>query len=397
MGCLRRPKWPSNLFCVLAAVVLSVAVSISPSDAQQRVRPGLAPLPNKPSLGTLGERINSNTIAIVSGNINAAWLTIAYDLSAVLDRGNDFRVLPVIGRGGTQNVRDVRYLKGIDLGITVTPVLTRFRRTGELGNIDDKIVYITKLFNQEMHVLVRADSGITSLEQLRGKTVNFSDAGSATQQSAREVFKRLNIEVKEVNTGQGDAHEAMKRGEMAGTILSNAMPSPAIARLRPADGFRLIPVPYSTEFHEDYYPTTISHETYPNLIPKGQSIDTIAYGSMIVAYNWPKNTDRHRRVSQFVDAFFSQFSEFQKPPRHPKWREVNLAANIPGWHRFDAAEEWLARNRAQQQAAVGSQQDFDRFLAARPATPGKITDMTSVDRERLFQEFVKWSQAKNRR
>jgi TRAP-type uncharacterized transport system substrate-binding protein len=374
--------------------VLTAAVSISPSGAQ-RVRPGLAPLPDKPQLGTLGERLNTNTIAIVSGNINAAWLTIAYDLSAVLDKGDDFRVLPVIGRGGEQNVRDVRYLKGVDLGITVTPVLTTFRRSGELGNIDDKIVYITRLFNQEMHVLVRTDSGITTLEQLRGKTVNFSDAGSATQQSAREVFRRLNIEVKEVNTGQADAYEAMKRNEMAGTILSNAMPAPAIARLRPADGFRLIPVTYSKQFHEDYYPASIAHDDYPNLIPKGQSIDTIAYGSMIIAYNWPKGSDRYRRVGAFVDTFFSKFSEFQKPPRHPKWREVNLAAQVPGWRRFDGADEWLARNRAQQQAAVGSQQDFDRFLAARPA-PGSVAQMTAADRERLFQEFVKWSHSNRR-
>jgi len=395
MGCLRRPKWPSTLFCVLAAVVLAAAVSISPSDAQQRPRPGLVPLPDKPALGSIGERINTNTIAIVSGNINAAWLTIAYDLSAVLDDGDDFRVLPVIGRGGEQNVRDVRYLKGVDLGITVTPVLTTFRRTGELGNIDDKIVYITKLFNQEMHVLVRSDSGITTLEQLRGKTVNFSDAGSATQQSAREVFRRLNIEVREVNTGQADAYEAMKRNEMAGTILSNAMPAPAIARLRPADGFRLIPVPYSTQFHEDYFPASISHDDYPNLIPKGQSIDTIAYGSMIIAYNWPKGSDRYRRIAQFVDTFFAKFNEFQKPPRHPKWREVNLAAQVPGWRRFDAAEEWLQRNRAQQQQAVGSQQDFDRFIAGRPIT--SVTQLTATDRARLFQEFVNWNQAENRR
>jgi TRAP-type uncharacterized transport system substrate-binding protein len=378
----------------LVAVVLAAAVSISPSDAQQpRARPGLVPIPEKPQLGTLGERINTNTIAIVSGNINAAWLTIAYDLSAVLDRGNDFRVLPVIGRGGEQNVRDVRYLKGVDLGITVTPVLTTFRQTGELGNIDDRITYITKLFNQEMHVLVRTDSGITTLEQLRGKTVNFSDVGSATQQSAREVFRRLQIDVKEVNTGQADAYEAMKRNEMAGTILSNAMPAPAIARLRPADGFRLLPVPYSTQFHEDYYPTTISHEDYPNLIPKGQTIETIAYGSMIIAYNWPKGSDRHRRIAMFVDEFFSKFSDFQKPPRHPKWREVNLAAQVPGWRRFDAADEWLQRNRAQQQSA-GSQQDFDRFMSARPAN---VTQMSATDRERLFQEFVKWNQAKSRR
>ena len=74
----------------------------------------------------------------------------------------------------------------------------------------------------------------------------------------------------------------------------------------------------------------------------------------------------------FVDQFFTKFNEFQKAPRHPKWREVNLAAQVPGWKRFDAAEEWLARNRAQQQA-VGSQQDFDRFLAGRP-----IAQMTAV-------------------
>jgi TRAP-type uncharacterized transport system substrate-binding protein len=382
------------LYSVLVAVAFAAAISISPSDAQ-RIRPGLAPLPDKPQLGSLGEQINTNTIAIVSGNINAAWLTIAYDLSAVLDDGNDFRVLPIIGRGGTQNVRDVRYLKGVDLGITVTPVLTKFRQTGELGNVQDKIAYITRLFNQEMHVLVRADSGITSLEQLRGKKVNFSDAGSATQQSAREVFKRLNIEVTEVNTGQADAYEAMKRNEMAATILSNAMPSPAVGRLRPADGFKLIPVPYSKQFHEDYYPASISSDNYPNLIPKGQVIDTIAYGSMIIAYNWPKGSDRHRRVAMFVDRFFSKFDEFQKRPRHPKWREVNLAANIPGWKRFDAAEEWLAKSRSM--LAGGSQQDFDRFLSGKNAGSGLVSELTAADRERLFQEFVKWNQAKNRR
>jgi hypothetical protein len=154
-------------------------------------------------------------------------------------------------------------------------------------------------------------------------------------------------------------------------------------------------VSYSKQFHEDYYPASISSENYPNLIPKGQSIDTIAYGSMIIAYNWPRGSDRHRRIGAFVDNFFSKFAEFQKPPRHPKWREVNLAATVPGWKRFDGAEEWLARNRAQAQA-VGSQQEFDRFLSARPAV-ARVNDMSPADRERLFQEFVKWSQANNRR
>jgi TRAP transporter TAXI family solute receptor len=381
---------PFQVICVLVAAMCVALLSISPSDAQRYRARGNEPIPDKPQLGSLGAQINSNTIAVVSGNINAAWLTIAYDLSAVLDNGNDFRVLPVIGKGGAQNVRDVRFLKGVDLGITVGPVLTRFRGSGELGNIDDKIVYITKLFNQEMHVVVRSESGITTLEGLRGKKVNFSDVGSATQVSARDIFKRLGIQVEEINVGQGDAIVKLRKGEIAATLLSNAKPAPVISRLRSADGFRILPVPYSKELHQDLFPATIAHEDYPNLIPQGQSIETIAYGSMIIAYNWPKGSERHRRIAMFVDRFFSNFAHFQKPPRHPKWREVNLAAQIPGWKRHDAAEEWLANHREQQRTAAVQRNGFDRFLASQASAGGKVKTLSVRDRERLFQDFLKW-------
>src|SRR4051794_11699012 len=65
---------------------------------------GSRPVPDKPNGGPIGDSINSNTIAIISGNLNATYLTIAYDLSAVLDDGNNFRVLPVVGKGGGQNI-----------------------------------------------------------------------------------------------------------------------------------------------------------------------------------------------------------------------------------------------------------------------------------------------------
>jgi hypothetical protein len=150
----------------------------------------------------------------------------------------------------------------------------------------------------------------------------------------------------------------------------------------------LLPVPYSKQFHQDLFPATISHTDYPGVIPEGQSIETVAYGSMIIAYNWPKGSDRHRRIATFVDRFFSKFADFQKPPRHPKWREVNLAAQVPGWKRFDAAEDWLRKNREQQQLAAAERSKFDRFIASGATT--KVNALTQEERERLFQEFLKW-------
>src|SRR5260221_9277272 len=92
----------------LCAPVVGLLAVLASVPALSQTRPG-GPVPNKPELGTQGERVNANTIAIVSGNVNATYLSIAYDLSAVLDHGDEFRVLPVIGKGGGQNIKDVRF------------------------------------------------------------------------------------------------------------------------------------------------------------------------------------------------------------------------------------------------------------------------------------------------
>ena len=385
---------PFQVTCVLAAAMFAAAFSISTAFAQQ-VRGGNQPLPDKPNLGAVGERINSNTISIVSGNINATYLSIAYDMSAVLDDGDEFRVLPVIGKGGGQNIRDVRFLKGIDLGITQASLLNTFRRSKEIGVIDDKITYIAKLFNEEMHVVVRADSGITSLQQLGGKKVNFSDVGSGTQLSTRDILNRLKIKAEEVNMGQADAFEKLKSGEIAATVLIAGKPAGAMARLKSEQGFRFLRVPFAKELQDDYLPAVLTSEDYPGMVAASDSFDTIAVGAVLIAYNWQKGTERYRRIEKFVEQFFPKLAEFQKPPRHPKWREANLAAVLPGWTRFPAAEEWLKRNRQAEQAPTAALRDeFKAFLAARGTVAAASI---GEERERLFQEFLIWNQSRERR
>jgi len=382
-GGVRRPQRPIQVLCVLAAVVLTAAMSLQFGFTE---RAGARPIPDKPNLGSLGERLNANTIAIIAGNPNATYLTIAYDLSDVLDDGDNFRVLPVIGKGGGQNIRDVRFLKGVDLGITQSVILNAFRASNEIGNIDDKIVYIAKLFNEEMHVVVRADSGIDSLEQLSGKKVNFSDIGSGSQLSSRDIFKRLGVAVQEVNMGQGDAMEKLKSGELAATILIAGRPAGVMAKLKASDGFRFLQVPFSKPLQSEYLPALLTHGDYPGMLESGHDVGTIAVSAVLIAYNWPRDSDRYRRIAKFVDVFFPKLSALQKPPHHPKWRETNLAAVLPGWTRFAAAEQWLQENRDKPSTTASNREQFDQFLAARRASGAN----DAGDHEQLFQDFLKW-------
>ena len=382
-----RPNRPFQVVCVWAAVLLAAAVSLQFTPSAPA---GARAIPDKPNLGALGERLNTNTVAIISGNPNATYLTIAYDLSAVLDDGDNFRILPVIGKGGGQNIRDVRFLKGVDLGITQSNILNEYRSSNEIGNIDDKIVYITKLFNEEMHLVVRADSNIETLAQLDGQKVNFSDTGSGSQISTRDIFHRLGIKAQEVNMGQADAFEKLKSGEIAATILIAGKPAGAMAKLRATDGLRFLPVPFSKPLQNDYLPAVLAHDDYPGMVEAGHEVATVAVGAVLIAYNWPKDSDRYRRIAKFVDVFFPRLAEFQQPPRHPKWRETNLATVVPGWTRFAAAQEWLDQNRGKPATAATTRDQFDRFLAVRRVA-GESGDANDPGvRDRLFQQFLDW-------
>jgi TRAP transporter TAXI family solute receptor len=372
----------------LAATVFVAAFSLSPTYAQNSRNRWF---PEKQNFGAFGERLNANTVTIVSGSPNGTYLSIAYDLAAVLDDGEDLRVLPLIGKGGAQNVRDVRFLKSVDLGITQTNLLNNFRRSNELGSLDGKIVYIAKLFSEEMHLAVRADSGLTSIEQLAGKKVNFGYVDSGTQLTARDIFSRLNVKVEEVNLGQAEGFDKLKSSEIAANVVIAGKPVAAMASLTADAGLRFLPVPFAKELQEDFLPGVLTSQDYPGLVGAGEELETVAVGAVLIAYNWPKGSEQYRRLEEFVGRFFSKSAQFQQPPRHPKWREANLAAVVPGLTRFQPAEEWLSRNRQ----ALTARTQFNEFLNSR--TGGATAIDKPEERERLFNEFVKWNQGRERR
>jgi uncharacterized protein len=383
--CMWRPVGMTVFFLLILA---STVVLDHPSQAQQSAiitdRPARA-TGSRPDLRELAERMNANTLTVVTSDPPLAYSSFGYDLAAVLNNGDELRILPILSKGAYQNVRDVRFLNGVDLGFAQNNILGYYRRTGEIGELDDKLVYVLKICDEEFHFIVR--SNITSLEQLRGKKVNFSTPGSGNQLSLRDIFTRLGIVVEEVNYVPNDGLEHLKNGSIDATVMTSGKPAPLVAGLKASDGYRLVPVPYDKPLQNDYLPAILTHDDYPDLIAADQTVETLASGTILFAYNWPKNSDRYRRIDKFVQAFFSKFSEFQKPPRNPKWRETNLAATLPGWKRFEGAEEWLRSNRN-----LGTSRDrFDQFLADRRISVGASNSMSESERNQLFEDFLRWT------
>jgi TRAP transporter TAXI family solute receptor len=344
-------------------------------------------------------RANAGTVGVVSGGVDGTYVRIAADLAAVLDSGDTLRVLPMIGKGSVQNISDVIFLRGIDIGIVQSDVLTYAKRERLFPGVDKSIQYIAKLYDEELHILAGRD--VSKVEDLAGKKVNVDLRGSGTAMTASLVFDRLGVAVEQTNDDQALALEKLKNGQIAALAYVTGRPARLFRDVNSADGLHFLAVPMNPALLETYLPSQLTHEDYPMVVPNGAAVETVAVGAVMAVYNWTPESERYRKVARFVDAFFSKFDAFLQPPRHPKWREVNLAAQVPGWTRFAEAENWLRRETA---ALAGSssnatrdsplRQNFDRFVALSGGS-GAMRD--DAQREALFEAFLRWQTQQRQR
>jgi TRAP transporter TAXI family solute receptor len=331
------------------------------------------------------QALNANTVTLISGTIGGTYVQFGADLASVLDDGNKLRLLPIVGRGSVQSVADILFLQGVDLGIVRADTLDYLERKGFAKDIKKQFTYVTKLYNEEVHVI--ASKSIHNLRDLEGKKVSVDLPNGGTFVTALTVFERLGLKPNVVYIEQRIALEKMRAGEIDAVIVAGGKPYKSVSSFKD-DRFHLVTVDYAKPLQNDYLPATLTAKDYPNLISEGEKVDTIAVPAVLAAYNWAPNTDRYRKLALFVDAFFTKFPAFQNPPFHPKWKEVSLSAPLADWQRFPAAKQWLDQHRIEPVA----RNRFEEFLKQNPAAAKLPSD---ADREALFKQFRAWEAEQN--
>jgi TRAP transporter TAXI family solute receptor len=276
---------------------------------------------------------NANVIGVISGGLDGTYTRFAADLAAVLDGVDGLRILPIIGKGSFQNISDLLYLRGVDLAIVQSDVLAAAVQQKVFPGIEQQVQYITKLYDEEVHVFAR--SGIEQLTDLAGKLVSMDNRGSGTAMTATLLFSHLGIAVQPVYDATVDATEKLRRGDIAAMVRITGKPARFTTPL--PEGTRLLSVPVSEALLQTYLPASFTSADYPALISPGETVETLAVGAVLAAFNH-QNAERRDRILRFSRALSLKFEAFTRPPRHPKWREVNLAAGVPGWTKFGSEQ-----------------------------------------------------------
>ena len=378
---------------VLAADTPPSAPASQPAKAALTPQPQASPVAQAPQPSPASQAAqaanNKGVVELETGATTGISVRIAEDIANIIDDGATRRVLPVVGKGAMQNIADLKLLRGVDMAILQQDVLDYARQQKLIPGIEGSISYIAKLYNEEFHLLARAD--IKSIADLANQKVNVDVRGAGTAVTAGRLFDLLKIPVTITNFEQQVALDKLKKGEIAALAYVAGKPAPLFLSLRPDDGLHLIAIPLDPKVTAIYVPTRLSSSDYPNLVSADKPVDTIAVGAALYAANLLPDSDRYRNVANFIDVFFTQFQSLLEPGHHPKWSEVNLTAEIPGWKRFAPADQWLKRNATvqNQTGPRDLKSVFQRFLEERLQVSGD-QGMTQQQKDELFGQFQRW-------
>ena len=289
------------------------------------------------------ERANRDTVGIMGGSVRGTYSRFAQDMANALDKEGQLRIIAQLGRGSQQNIADLLWLRGVDVAIVQSDVLTGVRGgLPEVQNIGGKIHYIMKLYNEEIHVL--AAPGVTGLKELDGEKVSTGGKGSGTAMTAGIMFKSLGLDVQPVNMSNAEAVSAVRKGQIKAAVFVVGKPAGYFADVAPGEGVSFIKIEIDRQLEDlGYLSSSLTAADYPSIIPEGQSVETIAVGAVLAAYNWKPASSRHQRVKLFTERLIAELPRLQQGGAfHKKWRSVDPLAVVPGWTRLKAAQEIIA-------------------------------------------------------
>ncbi|MGF1609400.1 MAG: TAXI family TRAP transporter solute-binding subunit [Kiloniellales bacterium] len=142
---------------------------------------------------------------------------------------------------------------------------------------------IAALFDEHIHLVALADSGINSVADLKGKRVSLDEPGSGTRVDAQLILKASGLSEADVTAEDlkpGPAAEALRNGKIDAFFIVAGYPTGAVVELAAATPIKLVPIDGDvagslTEEHGFFSQSDIPAGTYEGV----DAVSTVAVGA----------------------------------------------------------------------------------------------------------------------
>lgn len=274
---------------------------------------------------------------IVTASERGTYIKIGRDLAQLVAPSADINLDALPSAGSAENVRRLRYEPGVKLALVQSDVYQSYIDIAAGGNAAARSLIrplrvIMPLYNEEIYFIVRADSQLNFIHEIKNARINAGEAGSGTALTSATLYRLMFGEtMAQASVSYLPNEEALARLVTDKTVEVVAVvagqPAKLLVDMKP-ESRQLIKLlkfdpknPSSEAVLKTYFPARVRASSYPNLL--ATDIAGLAVKALLVTYDFQlKDTERHLR--HLGRSLCQNFSTLQEKG-HPKWREVELA------------------------------------------------------------------------
>jgi TRAP transporter TAXI family solute receptor len=274
---------------------------------------------------------------IVTASERGTYIQIARDIARFAAPSANVQLDVLPSAGSAENVRRLRYEPGVKLAMVQSDVYQAFVDQASAGNAAAgnqirPLRVVMPLYDEEIYFVVRADSPLEHLHDIRGMRINAGLVGSGTALTTTTLYRLMfNESIPDANATFLSNEDALAKLVTDRSIdvvaIIGGQPTKVLADMKPESRryirlLRFDPAnATSRAVLETYFPATVRAASYPNLLDA--DLPSLAVKAYLVTYDFNLGSTRDH-LRRLVRSLCGNFASL-KASGHPKWRDVDFA------------------------------------------------------------------------
>jgi uncharacterized protein len=274
---------------------------------------------------------------IVTASERGTYIQIGRDIARYIAPQADIKLEVLPSAGSAENVRRLRYEPGVKLAMVQSDVYQAFLDQASAGNAEAAdmirpLRVIMPLYNEEIYFIVRADSPLQYVHDIRGARINTGPIGSGTALTTTTLYRLMFGEpIPDAKASFFSNEDALAKLVTDKTIdvvaVIAGQPAKLLIDMKPESRqyIKLLKFdpghPSSAAALETYFQTVVYARNYPNLL--SEDLPSLAVRAYLVTYDFNLGHTREH-LARLVRSLCRNASLLQASG-HPKWREVDFS------------------------------------------------------------------------
>lgn len=261
-------------------------------------------------------------IGLTAGSTTGTYIKIARDIANAAEDRMNVQVSP---GGSLKNIDRIRNEPDFQFAIVQYDALVYKALLDP--DLQHMIRVIFPLYDEEIHILVRRDAGIESLQDLAGKRVNIGPKDTGPWITGSIIRALEEISWQDFDLLPEDALLALLEGDVDAMIYTVGQPWGLAQEMDETAASQIKLLDYNSDELAPYFSKSmIPGGTYPG---QEQDVALHATKAILVTYNYADGDDKPARFAVYNEKIYDLVGAIVeelpvlRENAHPKWQEID--------------------------------------------------------------------------